>query len=81
MSEPTHSLIALQRRVIERLQKAGFIALAETANFEWSRGKQIHVADSMAVGEPHGELRGEFAQANKQAGRTAERRLDDLRQG
>jgi hypothetical protein len=60
-------LTKLQRGVIQRLREADFVALADMANYEWSRGKQIPVADSMAIGEPHGELRADFIRANKQA--------------
>jgi len=57
----------LQRAVVQRLREAGFTALAEMANHEWSRDKQIPIVDSMAVGEPQGELRADFIRANKQA--------------
>jgi len=57
----------LQRAVVQRLREAGFPALAEMAHHEWSRDKQIPVVDSMAVGEPQGELRADFIRANKQA--------------
>jgi hypothetical protein len=61
------SLTLLQRAVIQRLRQTGFTALAETAHDQWSIGKQIPVVDSMAIGEPQGELRADFVQANKQA--------------
>jgi len=60
-------LTLLQRRVIQRLTEAGFTALAEMAQDQWSRGKQIPVVDSMAIGEPPGALRADFIAANKQA--------------
>ena len=80
MHELETKLTIFQRRIIEKLQQANFRALAELAEYEWSRGRQMHVADSMAIGEPRGELRGEFARANKQAEKPSEKRLDDLRQ-
>ena len=67
MAEHNLPLTSFQRRTIERLREAGYAVLAEMASHEWSRGKQVPVADSMAVGEPHGELRADFIQANKQA--------------
>ncbi len=68
------SLTLLQRGVIQRLTDAGFIALAETAHDQWSRGKQIPVVDSMAIGEPPGELRADFIAATKEAKRPRSRR-------
>jgi hypothetical protein len=67
------SLTDLQLRVIQRLTDAGFTALAETAHDQWSQGKQIPVADSMAIGEPPGELRADFIAANKQVSRARSR--------
>ena len=64
---PTQELTLFQRAVIQRLRAAGFTALAEMADHEWSRGKQIPIPDSMAVGEPLGQLRADFASANKQS--------------
>jgi hypothetical protein len=61
------SLTLLQQNIIQRLREADFTALAEMASHEWSRGKPIPVADSMAIGEPSGELRADFIAANKQA--------------
>ena len=66
MAEHSLPLTAFQRRVIEHLREVGYAALAEMASHEWSRGKQVPVADSMAVGEPQGELRADFVKANKQ---------------
>jgi hypothetical protein len=64
----TQSLTLLQRAVVIRLCDAGFTGLASMASHEWSQEKQILVVDSMAIGEPHGELCAEFIRANKQAG-------------
>ena len=63
----TRELTPVQRGVIHRLREVGYVALAEMANHEWSRGKQIPVVDSMAIGEPLGQLRADFIAANKQA--------------
>jgi hypothetical protein len=63
----SQSLTLLQRGVIQRLTEAGFTALAEMAHDQWSRGKQIPVVDSLAIGEPSGALRADFVAANKQA--------------
>lgn len=67
MAEHNLPLTAFQRRTIDRLRETGYAVLAEMASHEWSRGKQVPVADSMAVGEPQGELRADFVKANKQA--------------
>jgi hypothetical protein len=63
------ALTLLQRRVIERLRKAGHPALADMAHHQWTHGNQIPIGDSMAIGEPHGELRADFVRANKQVRR------------
>jgi len=60
-------LTPFQRGVIQRLTDAGFTALAEMAEDQWSQGKQIPVVDSMAIGEPPGALRADYIAANKQA--------------
>lgn len=67
MAELNPPLTALQRRVIAQLREVGYAGLAEMASHEWSRGMQVPVADSMAIGEPQGELRADFVKANKQA--------------
>jgi hypothetical protein len=59
----------LQRGVIERLREAGFSALADVARHEWMQDKAIQDVESIAVGEPHGQLRADLVIANKHAGR------------
>ena len=54
------------------MQEARFTALAEISGYEWSRGQRIPVADSMAIGEPNGELRADFVTANKHVGRASD---------
>ncbi|HEX4469687.1 MAG TPA: hypothetical protein VH080_09130 [Gemmatimonadaceae bacterium] len=64
-------LTPLQQRVVQQLIDSGFSALAEIADHEWSRDKQIPIADSMSIGEPQGELRARFVAANKEPARRA----------
>lgn len=59
-------LTLLQRAVLQRLREAGFAALADMARDHWRQGIEVPVPASMAPGEPHGELRADFARANKQ---------------
>ena len=61
------SLTLFQRRVIQRLRKAGFSALAELSFEWWSTGQSLSAAERRGVGEPSGKLLTDFVRANERA--------------
>lgn len=65
-------LTLLQRGVIHRLREAGFTALADMAEDEWSLGRKIAVSSAIVMDEAHRELLADLIRANKHATRSAD---------